>query len=422
MTANTTYTDDAIKHQVNIRRFTQAKIKELLKQLEKADKELTAIIRDKGANLTGKTLDVNSERYKKLIKTINEQRAEITKDLHSAIEADLKELAVLEQQFEVKAIKGSLPVQVDLATIPAAQLRALIKSQPFAGRLLKDWFDGLASSAQSKITDALTQGLMQGESIDNIVRRIAGTKAEGYRDGVMGQTRSQLESVIRTAVNHVSNEAREELWDANSDIIEGLMWSSTLDGRTTPICQARDGLVAPIGDRKLPEGTPLLDPPGARPPAHFGCRSVMVAYFSPEGLANKIGDRPTVTDTRTREDREKDFRAEAIEKLKASGGHKFVKDIDSAELKDEIKNLKKVWTAEKVGTTPKGTSYQDWLTRQSVEFQADVLGTTKAALFRKGGVTLTEFVDKKGASLTLQELAAKVPEAFRKVGLDPAGF
>ena len=71
---------------------------------------------------------------------------------------------------------------------------------------------------------------------------------------------------------------------------------------------------------------------------------------------------------------------------------------------------------------PAKVNYQEWLGRQSYQFQNDVLGVNRARLFRDGKVPLDRFVDKSGRQYTLAELARRDRQAFLDAGLDPAGF
>ena len=68
------------------------------------------------------------------------------------------------------------------------------------------------------------------------------------------------------------------------------------------------------------------------------------------------------------------------------------------------------------------TTYDQFLRRQPVDVQDDILGTTKARLWRKGGLTLEKFVDRTGSELSLTELAKREREAFIKAGLNPKDF
>lgn len=67
-------------------------------------------------------------------------------------------------------------------------------------------------------------------------------------------------------------------------------------------------------------------------------------------------------------------------------------------------------------------SYNDWLGRQSADVQDEVLGETRAVLFRDGGLTMQRFVDDGLRPLTLEELARREAAAFRRAGLNPDEF
>jgi len=295
-----------------------------------------------------------------------------------------------------------MPMSIDLATVTPATLRAIVTTQPFDGNLLGDWYTSLARSDQSNLLRAIRLGLAQGETLDEMMRRIAGTRAARFSDGVLSLSRRNAETVVRTAINGVSNAARESLWNENADIISTPRWTSTLDGRTSAICRGRDGKLAPVqSGGAIPEGGDALQPPGARPPAHPGCRSLMVAVV--DGVA-AVGRRPTVRDTRRREAREIDFRREARQQGRP------------------IQEIRSEWADANVGSVPATVDYDEWLKTQPVAFQESVLGKTDGILFRKGGLPLDKFVDKSGREFTLDELSRTQPEAFEAAGLNPDDF
>jgi len=55
------------------------------------------------------------------------------------------------------------------------------------------------------------------------------------------------------------------------------------------------------------------------------------------------------------------------------------------------------------GFVPKDTTYDAWLRRQPRDFQEEVLGITKAKLFR-GGLSIDKFVNDTGREYTIDEL------------------
>ena len=60
-------------------------------------------------------------------------------------------------------------------------------------------------------------------------------------------------------------------------------------------------------------------------------------------------------------------------------------------------------------------SYNDWLGKQSKAFQIDVLGKSRAELFRKGNIRMDQFVNNRGQVLTLDQLKTKYPSAWGKI-------
>ena len=397
-TANEDYRDAALRNLVDLRRYSAGLVTRIERLLALADSELAELLNAKLPRFEGKQLELNfnSEEWRTLIFRIRDDRAAVMKELKAIVNPELPELAKLEAGRELATLASALPVEIGLQVVSLDQLRAIVSSRPFHGRLLRDWFQNLEAVDRGRITQALQIGMYQGEPTPQIVRRLIGTKAAGYSDGILSATRRDATAIVRTATNHVSNVARSYVWDANADIILVKVWTSTLDGRTSAICRARDGHAVPVGGRALPPEVPALVPATATPPAHINCRSTFLAVVSPEGL---IGNRPFVVDTRTPDKRRVDFRKEA------RGTGKTEKQVRDA------------WNAQNIGRVPATTTYQDFLTRQSKSFQDEVLGPTRGKLFRTGKIKLDEYVDRRGNELTLSQLAQRKPEAFRAAGL-----
>jgi hypothetical protein len=183
----------------------------------------------------------------------------------------------------------------------------------------------------------------------------------------------------------------------NADLFTEEQFVATLDARTTPVCRANDGQRFPLGK-------------GPRPPLHFGCRSLRVPVLDGELL----GQRPSKPVT---------------ERLLL---REFAKErgIDAPSTRDGLPHgskgafddFSRRRVRELTGTVPAKTTYQAWLKGQSTAFQDDVLGKTKARLFRDGGLTLDKFVNRAGDELTIRDLARRHKEAFKAAGLDPEGF
>lgn len=196
-------------------------------------------------------------------------------------------------------------------------------------------------------------------------RQVNQTIADGFTQGKTNQQlikdvseliplqKRQIGSLVRTATNSTATASRFSTIEASKNLFEGYEWVSTLDGRTSFVCMSRDGQLYPIADSS------------PKPPAHWSCRSTIIPKVKRQfDLGADIdGDRPSV----------------------GSDGAKTVSG-----------NL----------------TYSGFLRDQSKEFQDEVLGPTRAKLFRSGKLTLDKFVDDAGRTLTLEQLEALNPLVF----------
>lgn len=412
-TANERLFDLALRHQIDLRRFTATEIRRILRLLEQVDADITARLRSvlgpmANGNVTGLTAN-QQQRIQAVINDVVAIRSAAFQELFGTHQQVLLDLATIEATQELRSISDSIPLTLQLSGVEANTLSAVVTARPFQGRLLRDWFSELESGDRSRLSQAIRLGLSQGENLDTMVRRITGTRSAQYADGILAISRRNAEAIARTAVNYVSNATREAVWDANSDIILALRWTSTLDGRTTAICRARDGDMVAIGENDLPSNAPKLSPPGARPPAHINCRSTMVPVLAGDEI---VGERAFVRDTRTRREQEADFRQQARDR---AGGR--WSDMTADERNAAIRRERREWASANIGRVPDKVTYEEWLRRQPAAFQDEVLGVQKGALFRRGGLTLDQYVDRAGNELTLDQLRDRYPSAFDLAGL-----
>lgn len=395
MAAQEEYYHAQIRHAVHLRNVSSMERKKILRTLTLANRELTKKLN----NRLVPGMSLQSKRWHALRKDIVQARSQLWRSIRTGNRADMIELAKAEQEFAQHLLASNVPVQLNFATAGVPQLTALVTSQPFAGganaaRTLGQWWAGVEAADQARIMESLQLGLLQGESVPKMVSRV--------RAGVDMSVHNAT-TVVRTAANHATSVSRNAFFKENADVVSIEQWVSTLDGRTTAVCRARDGAYSHI-DGVTTEGVPepRLDPPGATPPAHPQCRSLKVGILNPDGIADKMGERPFVRDTKTRRFRERDFRAEA----KAAAGPKKWKRWSPKQRNNAIKRQRRAWARQRVGQVPAGTTYDAWLRKQPVAFQNEVLGKAKADLFRKG-LKLDQFVDRKGAELTLKQLRSK---------------
>jgi len=172
---------------------------------------------------------INTATYNQALKSVNKELSDF---------ADVE--AMFQSEVYDDVFFGKVPI-----TTPSS-LYAVAVAEPFRGRLLSEWFSSLSEAKSRAISDAVTLGFTEGQTLLQITERIRGTKSRNYKDGILDISRRNAEAVIRTAITHISSEATQQVALANSDILKGLEWFSVLDGRTSAICRARDGKIYPL--------------------------------------------------------------------------------------------------------------------------------------------------------------------------------
>lgn len=397
-TANEELTDAMVRHQTYLLRYSGYVRNRVQSVLDKTEQDLADKIRARLANAPGGLTGPYEVRR---MQALQSQLATIRQKAWDKAIPEFKDqmtkLSLAESVFIGKAVQIVLPVVIEVVQPTARLLRSIALSRPFQGRILGDWAKDMAADDIRRIHNAIQVGMTEGQPMEAIVRRVIGTGALGYADGATQLTRANIQSITRTAVMHISNHSRSAWFQENTDVITDERFVATLDARTTPICQANDGKSFPVGS-------------GPQPPLHFGCRSLRVAVidgtllgsrpakpYTEDGLARKYAKENDIEGVGSRDDLP----------------HGTKGDFDDWK-RGEIRNI--------VGPIPADTTYQEWLTGQSKEFQDDLLGVTKGKLFRDGELPLDRFVNRQGDELTLHELAGREADAFRAAGLDPSKY
>lgn len=349
MTANDEIRDLAIAHQVYLLRYQARIVREITDLLKQAEADLLL-------QLNSATTEWQADRLEQQLQGVRTIISESYQAADNQLRADLKDLAVYEAEHQDRVINESAPIELATVMPTAEAIIAAVESRPFEGKILSEWAQKLEEDAYIRIRDAVRMGVIEGESYHQITKRVMGTKALQYSDGVMALNFRQAQALVATAVAHTANEARQTFYGANDDLIKGVQWVSTLDARTTPVCQSRDGKVYPVDS-------------GPRPPAHFRCRSTTAPVL-------------------------KSWKEMGLPERDIPPGTRASMD----------------------GQVAEAETYQTWLKKKSPAFQDDVLGPTRGKLFRDG-MTLDRFVDASGNEYTLKQLRSKDATAFKKAGI-----
>lgn len=264
----------------------------------------------------------------------------------------LTNIAKSETAFVGRALAESWPFELaGQKPLTAQAAKSIALSRPFNGRLLRDHWRTFDVATRTKIRQQIQIGLLAGEGTDDIVRRLVGERGGPQ---IFTGVRRDADTLVRTAIAHVSNHARRAVVDANRDIIIAEQWVIMLDDRVCPQCVALDGRWFRVDE-------------GPQPPIHMRCRCARrIITGTPRQLGISMADPPPKSRAATQYD-----------------------DLGAA----------------LSGTLPGETSADEWLRRQPKWVQEKVLGGKgKASLWRKGTVPLGRFIDRNGEPLTLAQM------------------
>lgn len=363
---NTALQDEAIDHAVDLQRYSMDVVRRMIALLNRSDARLVAQLSEALLRLDATSFTV--ERLEVTLSAVRATNRAAYNAILSALESDLRLFSEYEAAYEIRALRAPVPpavrLQVPLEGVKAEQVYAAAMARPFQGRVLAGWMANLEQSRAALVRNAVRLGFVEGRTVPEIVRSIRGSRTLNYADGLLAKPRRELEAVVRTAISHTAQTARQLTYDANADIVKALKWVSTLDSRTSPMCRVRDGLdyTATVPHRPIGHKVPWGDGPGR---LHFNCRSVSVPVLkSWRELGLDVDDVPPAT------------------------------------------------RASMDGQVPADTTYGQWLARQSAARQDEILGPERAKLLRAGDVTFDKFYDDRGRWLTLDQLR-------RREGLTP---
>jgi SPP1 gp7 family putative phage head morphogenesis protein len=278
-------------------------------------------------------------------------------DMKRSIVDNAVEFAEAESDFMYTALSSETSVVLALPAVEQvkqAVLQAGMDVVVGTGTLtINEALDKFAVNKGIEIRQAINDGVLEGQTNKQIAATI-----KDYGDNLH---RGQINALVRTSINNASAQARRVVTEDNANILEGDEWVATLDSRTTLICGGRDGRVYPINR-------------GPFPPAHWNCRSLRVPKVREEfRLDDGLGRRPQVgADGPEAVSSERTFNS-------------FMRD-QPADFQDEY-----------------FSQFSD--------------GLEKAALFRRGRLTIDRFRDELGRNYTLQQLKALEPMAFNRANI-----
>ncbi|CAK7070082.1 MAG: hypothetical protein KER_03078 [Kerstersia gyiorum] len=320
-------------------------------------------------------------RLKRLRDAIKAYGNDVGKALASEWSESAPKLAAYEAGYAAQvlgqAVEGLPKENIAGAAVYAKAMKTPFSgAAPYGGKLVQELLDGFGSKHADQVMAAVRSGVVSGQTNSQIVKVVRGTAALNYQDGIVQIARGDAERFIRTARNHISNQAMAETYEKLG--VTHVVFVATLDGRTSRLCASLDGKAWKV------------DEPHPTPPLHPNCRSVIVPSLDGE----LIGQRPYMR---------------ALKVKKRDGSDRFRSVGDMTKKQREEAGLEQ-------GQVSAGTSYSSWFKSQDSAFQSEWLGPTRYKLYQEGKYGLSRFVDPlSGKQYTIDELRARDAETFRQI-------
>lgn len=347
--ANDKLFDGLVERQVNNLRLASGVNAKLQRDLSTIQRKLIEQINE--FDLEGVAETAKSQRLRELIRETNTLITNDYRSINARNKREFTELARMEAAGVENLLQKSVGIEITTTSVPAAQINAIYSDALIQGAPSGEWWADQARNLRQSFAREMRQGLLIGETNQQLVQRIRGTRAFGFNNGIFKKiSRQRAEALVRSSALAVANEARFQTFEANSDIIKSVRHSSVLDSRTSTICVVRDGKRWEMPSRE-PIGHNLLL---IVPPVHWNCRSVLISEVEGANLADDA--------TRSSVD----------------------------------------------GPVSAKTTFGDFLEGKSKKFQDELLGKGRADLWRNGDITLRQLLDTKGNPLTLTALKEKL--------------
>lgn len=345
--------DQSVRHAVYLERYKGSAVKEYIDILEKIEKYVIG-------SISKSVTDWNRGRLEKELYVIRQTLETLYKDARKILDGQILDLSSYEVEFEIKSL-GKVVSGYDF-TIPSdKQVAAAVYSNPmqaagYQGELLASFYEDMSAKAIKRIEGAIRLGYAQGITTQQLVRDMLSAS------GSLGTSGKDLTSIVRTAIAHAAQVARQQVWSENSKLVKKVRITATLDGKTSATCRSLDGKIFPLTK-------------GPRPPFHIRCRTTTTAVLDKRFSALSEGRTRSARDPKTG----------------------------------------------KVMRVSANETYYSWLKRQPASVQDSIVGDTRGKLLRNGGLTSERFAElqlgKNFEPLTLDQMRAIEPIAFEKANI-----
>lgn len=219
-----------------------------------------------GQVFIGKQWQQKIDQASKIMNDANREAALIVKE---------RKLDVFAENYNYAAYELEKKAAVSFNIYNDKTVAKLLKENP---KMLPEWkIDQRKDYAwnRQKVENCITQGIIQGEGIDQITDRLV--------DSLITQNENRMRTFARTAVTGAQNAGRQAQMEDAEDMGIKLKkrWLATLDDRTRDTHQRLDGQEVEVDEPFKVDGMEIMYPgdPSADAELVYNCRCTMIQIF-----------------------------------------------------------------------------------------------------------------------------------------------
>lgn len=230
------------------------------------------------------------ERWKEMQKTLAEDLVNVDKIAAGMINNSLPSAYALNFNYGTYEVEHGAEINTSFTLYDHSTVENLMKEDPKIIPKAKVDIPKDELWNRRKLTSAITQGILQGESIPKIASRLA---------SVADMDRKAAIRNARTYTTAAENKGRIDSYDRAEEmgIKVQKKWMATLDDRTRVEHRHLDGMVVPNNEVFEVDGYEIMYPgdPDAEPEMIYNCRCTLVAeiegyQYQDERNDSKLGD------------------------------------------------------------------------------------------------------------------------------------
>jgi len=215
------------------------------------------------------------------LKISKQQRLAVLKELEKKLVSQAKELGAIDVEVTTNILEDSykdtyyktaflldtgVKTGIDFALLRPEMVKAAV-TIPIEGKMFSDRIWDNKTLLVNRVRRDVEQAVISGKSVERLARQIKNT---------FGSSAYESQRLISNEVARCMSQAQDEIYK-NSDVVEQVMFSATLDNKTSNICQDLDGNTYDKTDNypSIPDGT------------HVGCRSCYVPVIKDWKLSTR---------------------------------------------------------------------------------------------------------------------------------------